>query len=204
MRVLIGTGNLKKRDEIARILGGLDIELVLPTDLDPVPPAPDEDGDTFEKNATDKALAYAAATGLWTIADDSGLVVDALGGRPGVRSARYAGEHATDEQNNDKLLLELSDVPDEERGGGYVSVIVLAAPGRVLLQSRGTCRGRILRERRGDGGFGYDPLFLVEELGRTFAEITPDEKARISHRGAALAALRQRLPEVLQEAQDAS
>lgn len=204
MRVLIGSGNLKKRNEIACILEDLDLEFVVPTDLDPVPPPPAEEGDTFEENAVDKALAYAAATGIWTIADDSGLVVDALDGRPGVHSARYAGDQATDEQNNDKLLAELRDVPEEERGGGYVSVIVLANPEHVLLQTRGTCRGRILRERRGDGGFGYDPLFLVESLNRTFAEITHEEKARISHRGAALAEFRRGLPEVLQAAPDAS
>ena len=204
MRVLIGTGNLKKRNEITRILEDLDLEFVLPTDLDPAPPSPQETGDTFEENARHKALAYAATTGIWTIADDSGLVVDALDGRPGVHSARYAGEEATDEQNNDKLLAELRDVPEEERGGGYVSVIVLANPEHVLLQTRGTCRGRILRERHGDGGFGYDPLFLVQSLGRTFAELTHEEKARISHRGAALAEFRQGLPQVLQTARDAS
>jgi len=204
MRLLIGTGNVKKRDEIAYILGDMDLDFVVPTDLDPAPPSPAEDGDTFEKNAADKALAYASATGIWTIADDSGLVVDALDGRPGVHSARYAGETATDQENNDKLIDELRDIPDPDRGGGYVSVIVLATPERVLLQTRGTCRGRLLREPRGDGGFGYDPLFFVESLNRTFAEITPEEKGRISHRGAALAAFRRGLPEALQAAQDAS
>ena len=109
--ILVGTGNRKKRDEMAALLTDLDLRLVMPTELDPVPPPPEETGETCEANAASKALDYAAATGLWTIADDSGLVVDALGGAPGVRSARYAGEHATDEENNRKLLQALAHVP---------------------------------------------------------------------------------------------
>ena len=202
--VLVGTGNPNKRQEIASILADMEFRLIMPLDLDPVPPPPQETGDTFEDNAAGKALDYANATGLWTIADDSGLVVDALDGAPGVRSARYAGVGATDEQNNDKLLAALADVADDRRGAGYVSVVALAAPGRLLLSTRGTCRGRLLSQRRGQGGFGYDPLFLVEGLGRTFAEITAAEKARISHRGEALARFREQLPAVLRSAQEAS
>jgi len=204
MRVLIGTGNQKKLAEIMRILADFDLEFLTPADLDPVPAAPDETGDTFEANAAEKALGYAQATGLWTIADDSGLQVDALDGRPGVWSARYAGENATDADNNKKLLEELSGVPASKRGGGYVSVVALASPTEVLLMTRGTCRGRLLEAGRGDGGFGYDPLFLVEELDRTFAEITHDEKARISHRGAALRDFRAQLPAILERTEHAS
>ncbi len=202
--ILVGTGNRKKRDEMAALLADMDLRLVMPTELDPVPPPPEETGETFEANAASKALDYAAATGLWTIADDSGLVVDALDGAPGVRSARYSGEQATDEENNRKLLHALTHVPEAERGGGYVSVVTLAAPGRVLLSTRGTCRGRILTQPRGAGGFGYDPLFFVDELGRTFAEITAAEKARLSHRGEALRQLKLELPAILHDAQTAS
>ncbi|MAG54877.1 MAG: non-canonical purine NTP pyrophosphatase, RdgB/HAM1 family [Planctomycetes bacterium] len=197
MRILIGTGNAKKKAEIAALLAPLGFEVVSPSDLTPPPPEPDETGDSFEANADEKALAYAAATGLLTVADDSGLEVDALDGRPGVHSARYSGPDATDDRNNTKLLHELADVPDDARGGGYISVVTIARSGRVLLRTRGTCRGTLLREGRGTGGFGYDPLFYVPELGKTFAEITPEEKAAISHRGKALAELKRRLPDVL-------
>lgn len=206
MRILIGTGNEKKRIEIARILDDLDFDFdfVMPRDLDPVPPTPSETGATFEANAAEKALGYADATGMWTIADDSGLEVDALDGRPGVRSARYAGENATDAENNTKLLRELEGVPESERGGGYVSVVVLARPGEVLLTTRGTCRGRLLDAPRGEGGFGYDPLFFVPELDRTFAQISHEEKARISHRGEAMREFRRLLPDILEKDQEAS
>lgn len=206
MRFLIGTGNEKKRVEIARILEDLDLglEFVMPRELDPPPPTPDETGDTFEANAAEKALGYAAATGLWTIADDSGLVVDALDGRPGVYSARFSGEGATDESNNQKLLAEMNGVPEAERGCGYVSVVVLARPGEVLLSTRGECRGRLLDAYRGEGGFGYDPLFFVDALGKTFAEITHAEKSEISHRGAAMRAFRDRLQDILERTRNAS
>jgi len=197
MRILIGSGNAKKKDEMERLLTPLGVTLVSPADLVAPPESPEETGATFEANAEEKALQYAEVTGLITIADDSGLCVDALEGRPGVYSARYAGENATDEANNLLLLEELRDVPEERRGAAYVSVVVVAAPGRVLLRARGSCRGHLLREGRGTGGFGYDPLFFIPGLGKTFAELTYEEKATISHRGEALSELMREFPEML-------
>jgi len=187
--LLIGTGNRHKQGEIAAALRGLPLELRLPQDLAPPPPPPEEAGRTFEQNARAKALAYARATGLWARADDSGLEGDALGGRPGVLSARFAGPAASDADNNAKLIEALEGVPDEQRTARYVAVLVLASPDRVLATARGECAGRILREPVGRGGFGYDPLFLTPGLGRTFGELTRDEKDGVSHRGAALRSL---------------
>jgi XTP/dITP diphosphohydrolase len=199
-RILIGTGNPKKREELLRLLGDLPWRLLVPSELDPPPLPPPEPGATFAENAREKALAYAAETGLWTIADDSGLEVDALGGLPGVLSARFAGPNATDADNNAKLLAELAGVPGPDRTGRYVAVVVVAAPGSVLLEARGTCEGRLLEEPVGSGGFGYDPLFLVPGCGRTFAELTEEDKCRISHRGAALWDLRRGLDRLAEEA----
>ena len=151
-----------------------------------------EDGDTFEDNALIKARTI-AALGYTAIADDSGLMVDALDGAPGVYSARYAGEPCDNAANNEKLLSELRDVPDEKRTAKFVSVIAMVTPDGSEIIARGECRGTILREYRGNGGFGYDPLFFYEPYGRTFAELTPDEKNRISHRAAAIADLKVRL-----------
>jgi len=144
-----------------------------------------EDGDTFEANALIKARTV-AALGYIGVADDSGLCVDALGGEPGVYSARYAGGH-DDDDNNRKLMEKMKDVPEEERTAHFVSVIACVFPdGRELL-ARGECPGKILYEKRGDGGFGYDPLFLYKPLDKTFAEITAEEKNSISHRANAMA-----------------
>lgn len=150
---------------------------------------PDEDADDFLGNARIKArAAHEASGGMPVVADDSGLEVDALGGAPGVRSARYAGEDADDAANNAKLLAALSDVPDAERTARFVSTIVFVDDDGEELVARGEVPGRIGREPRGAEGFGYDPLFFPDELDgeRTFAEITQDEKAEISHRGRAL------------------
>jgi XTP/dITP diphosphohydrolase len=160
-----------------------------------VPGEPIEDGLTFETNARIKARFAARLTGLPAIADDSGIEVEALGGAPGVRTRRYAGPNATDDENNAKLLRELTDVPPERRGARYVCALALAlhdeaAPGglRVIVR-RGTTRGRIAFEPRGSGGFGYDPAFVPRDTGpddeRTMAELSPEEKNRISHRGRA-------------------
>ena len=144
-----------------------------------------EDGETFEENAAIKARA-AAALGYIAIADDSGLCVDALNGAPGVYSARFAGEPCDDRKNNDKLLELLSDIPESRRGAKFVSVICCVTPDGQTVTARGECPGRILFSRRGTGGCGYDPLFFCE-LGKTFAELTPAEKNRISHRARAMA-----------------
>lgn len=148
-----------------------------------------EDADTFEGNALIKAKAVCMATGMCAIADDSGLEVDALGGAPGVHSARYCGRHGDDDANNRKLLQELADVPDEKRTARFVSAICVVRPDGETLTVRGTAEGMILREKRGDGTFGYDPLFYYAPLGRTFAELDGSTKNSVSHRGNALTLL---------------
>ena len=152
----------------------------------------EENGATFEENALIKARTI-ASLGHVAVADDSGLMVDALGGEPGVYSARYAGEPCNDEKNNDKLLFNLKDVPAERRGAKFVSVIACAFPDGKTLTSYGECRGTILLERRGDGGFGYDPLFFYEPMKKTFAEMNENEKNSISHRARAMAAFAEKL-----------
>ena len=187
-RLLIGTGNPGKQREYRELLTGLDLDLVVPHDLDPVPPEPDETGATYAENASHKARAYAAATGLGTVADDSGLEVDALRGAPGLRSRRFFGDDATAAERNEKLLALLDGV--EQRGARFVCVTALAwADGRVELFD-GEVRGDIGLAPRGEQGFGYDPLFVIAGCGRTMAELPPDEKHRISHRGLAAAEVR--------------
>ncbi len=156
-----------------------------------------EDGDTFRANASKKALEISRATSLPALADDSGLEVDALDGAPGIYSARYAGEDCTDDENNEKLLAALAAVPDDKRTGRFRSVLALAdvaGPlGSKVLTTDGACEGRILREPRGDGGFGYDPLFYVQELDATFAELGIGTKNNLSHRARAMAAMKPKL-----------
>lgn len=194
MKLLLATGNQGKQREIRELLAGSEIDLIVPADL-PGTPEIVEDGATFAANAEKKARQMAAFSGLLTLADDSGLVVAALNGDPGVHSARYAGRDADDAANNAKLLTRLADVPDEQRRGAFHCVMALAWPeGRCEL-FHGRIDGLIMRGERGQGGFGYDPLFLVPEYGQTMAELPLAIKNRISHRGAAL---RQVLP-VLQE-----
>jgi len=192
-RLLIGSGNPGKRREYRELLAGLDLELLLPTDLVPVPSEPAETGATFAENASHKARAYAAASGLRAVADDSGLEVDALRGAPGLRSRRFFGDDATAPERNEKLLALLDGV--EQRGARFVCVTALASPdGRALLFD-GEVRGEIGFAPRGEQGFGYDPLFIIAGDGRTMAELPADEKHRISHRGLAVAKLRAFLAE---------
>lgn len=151
-------------------------------------PGVDEDGETFEANARKKAEHYSRySPGDLVLADDSGLEADALGGAPGVYSARYAGTNATDAENNAKLLRELTAVAENDRTARFVCVIAAARDGRTIGSFRGEAEGRILFAQRGSGGFGYDPLFFVPELGKTFAEFDPRDKALVSHRGRAFA-----------------
>lgn len=190
--LLLGTRNRKKREELAAILGDLALTL---GDLSERPELPDleETEQTFVGNAHLKAVGYAKLSGDWVLADDSGLVVPALGGRPGVLSARYAGRHGDDAANNQKLLAELAALPDTpgRRDAYYVCVLALANPrGQVVATVEGRCHGQIVREPRGSGGFGYDPLFLIREYHRTFGELGPAAKHAISHRARALAQLR--------------
>lgn len=189
--LLIGSANPGKQREWRDLLAGLDVVLVMPQDLDPAPPGPEEEGETFAENAAHKARAYAVATRLRTVADDSGLEVDALHGAPGLRSRRFFGEEATAEERNTRLLALLEGVAS--RGARFVCVAALATPdGRVELFD-GEVRGEIGVVARGDRGFGYDPLFVIAGDGRTMAELSAAEKHAISHRGLAAAKLRARL-----------
>ncbi len=187
-RLLIGSANPGKQREYRELLAGLDLDLVAPDDLDPVPSEPKETGATYAANASHKACGYAAASGLRTVADDSGLEVEALRGAPGLRSRRFFGDDATAAERNEKLLALLDGVA--QRGARFVCVTALAWPdGRVELFD-GEVRGAIGLAPRGEQGFGYDPLFVIAGDGRTMAELPADEKHRISHRGLAAAKLR--------------
>ena len=184
-KVVLATGNAGKIREIRDLFADLDVEIVAQSDLGIE--SPEESGVTFVENALLKARHAADAAGLPAMADDSGIVVDALDGRPGVYSARYAGEGATDDDNLTLLLQELQDVPDEQRGGGFHCAAVLAWPGneRAPVVAEAVWRGTILHARRGAGGFGYDPVFLDPESGKTGAELSREEKNDVSHRGKA-------------------
>lgn len=193
--IVVATGNAHKVAEIqaAAHAAGLDYVFRAIFDLLPGWPTPVEDGDSFEANAAIKARAGFAALELPTLADDSGLMVDALGGAPGVLSARYAGEQGNDKRNNEKLVGALSEVSEKDRTARFVSCLVLVGLGVLLpnvpdyLVATGTCEGRIASGPRGSEGFGYDPLFLPDETpGHTMAELSMSEKNAISHRGHAL------------------
>lgn len=197
--LILASRNRKKLREIAELLTGLDVRLVSAADF-PDAPEVEETGRTFAENAALKAGTVAAATGHWTIADDSGLAVDVLDGAPGVYSARYAGPQSDDRQNNEKLLAQLRDVPDERRGAQFVCCLALADPaGTIRVQVEGRCRGRLLHEPRGQSGFGYDPLFWIPEYRRTFAELTLTAKSVLSHRARAFEKLIPRLAGLLGE-----
>jgi XTP/dITP diphosphohydrolase len=190
VELLVASRNHKKLAELRRVLDAAGISGLTLLSLDDVAPfdeAP-ETGATFEDNAVAKARDAFRATGLASVADDSGLEVDALNGMPGVLSARWAGVHGEDAANTALLLAQLRDVPDERRGAGFVSACALVSvAGETVV--RGTWRGIIAREAKGDGGFGYDPVFVPEGSSRTAAELTPQEKDAASHRGRALALL---------------
>jgi len=187
-RLLIGTGNPGKQREYRELLAGLDFDLAVPGDLDPVPPEPDETGATFAENASHKARTYAAASGLRTVADDSGLEVDALRGAPGLRSRRFFGDDASAAERNEKLLALLDGVTS--RRARFVCVTALATPDGHVELFDGEVRGEIALAPRGDAGFGYDPLFVIAGDGRTMAELPAREKHRVSHRGLAVRKLR--------------
>lgn len=184
-KIVMASGNAGKIREISRLLECLGIEVVAQSEFG-VADA-DETGKTFAENSLLKAQHAALQTGLPAIADDSGLSVDALGGDPGVYSARYAGPECDDEANNNKLLEALDNV--DERGAAFHCVATYVEPGSEPLVAEGEWRGEILRERRGDGGFGYDPLFLVPDCGCSSAELTQEQKNQRSHRGQALRSL---------------
>lgn len=186
--IVVATGNAHKLTEIRDILGEVlpDVEFVSLAQLGDFDD-PEETGTTFEANALIKAEAAVAETGFSAIADDSGLVVDALDGEPGVYSARYAGVHGDDAANNAKLLRNLEIVEDADRTARFMSVVALVRADGIVLSGEGSCEGMIGHELRGDHGFGYDPLFLPNDTpGKTMAELTPEEKNAISHRFHAL------------------
>ena len=195
-KIVAGTRNAGKVREIRQALADLLFEVggIPDEGLADV----EETGVTFSENAILKARYYAQHTGEYCLADDSGLEVDALDGAPGVYSARYSGQGATDAANNQKLLLALQDVPPEKRTARFRSVLALACPDGSLLLADGTCEGVILTEARGEGGFGYDPLFWMPDQQKTLAEMTLQEKNAISHRGNALKVLKQKLLSQLQ------
>jgi XTP/dITP diphosphohydrolase len=190
-RVLLASRNAKKLGELRRILAaeGIEgLEIVGLADVEEFPEAPETAPD-FEGNALAKARDAAAATGLPSVADDSGIAVDALNGMPGVLSARWSGRHGDDDANLDLVLAQLSDTPDERMGAGFVCAAAFVVPGAEETVVRGEWRGSLVRERRGTNGFGYDPIFVPDGETRSSAELDPAEKDAVSHRGRALRAL---------------
>jgi XTP/dITP diphosphohydrolase len=196
-RLVIGTANRKKGVELAELFANVGVALLTLADFPAIPPIP-EDGETFAANVILKASGYAKRLGAWVLADDSGLLVDALHGEPGVFSARYAGPEATDEQNNQLLLEKLADIPPEGRSAQFVCHIAIADPtGAIRAESAASCRGQILFEPTGNQGFGYDPLFEILEYHRSFAELGSVVKACLSHRARAAMRITPRLMELV-------
>ena len=197
-RLVIGSRNAKKVKEMKALIvpdwarpTWADSWEIVGLDLFPNAPEPEETGETFAENARIKASEFAKALGEWVLADDSGLTVDALGGHPGVYSARYAGSHGDDSANNAKILQELSGVPSVERGAAFVCQLAIADPtGAIRLEAGGQCRGRIIDSLEGSHGFGYDPLFLIPEYHQTFGQLPALVKHQLSHRCRAFEKLR--------------
>lgn len=193
-KIVFATGNQGKMREVKKILADLNMEIVsmkeegIVTDIV-------EDGNTFAENAVIKAKAISALTDAIVLADDSGLVIDALNGEPGIYSARYLGEDTSYRIKNKNLIDRLEGVPDEKRSARFVCAIAAALPDGTILQTEGTIEGIIGYEERGENGFGYDPIFYVPELGKTTAELSDEEKNAISHRGNALEKMKQLLKE---------
>jgi XTP/dITP diphosphohydrolase len=202
--ILIATGNPGKIAEIGAMLDA-GVRWLGLADLPPMAEIV-EDGTTFAENARKKATGYAKATGLWTLADDSGLVVDALGGAPGIKSARYSGEKPKgadrtliDHRNIAKVLKLLQDIPKEKRTARFVCRLCLASPERILIETEGILKGLITDREIGQNGFGYDPIFFVPHLNKTVAQLTSEEKNAISHRGNAVRKLKPLIREFLDE-----
>jgi XTP/dITP diphosphohydrolase len=192
--LVLATRNRGKVREFRSLLSGFDVELKTLDDFGPIP-EPVEDGDTFEDNAYKKAYHTAKVLGFAALADDSGIMVEALGGEPGVRSARYAGEGATDEANNRKLLKAMEGTTD--RRAAFMCVIAIAVPHGPALIYEGRCDGEIAQSPKGENGFGYDPLFYYPPLQKTFAQMSSGEKNEVSHRGRAMSELREEFEKVL-------
>jgi len=192
--LVLATRNRGKTEEIRALLDGFPVEIKNLDNFGPTPPI-EEDGETFEDNAVKKARFVSKILGLPALADDSGLMVQVLGGEPGVRSARYAGEGATDEENNAKLLEKLGN--EENRHAAFVCVVAIAVPWGPALIYEGSCQGVITKEQLGTKGFGYDPVFYYPPLKKTFAQLSTTEKNRVSHRGQALRQLHDEFDKVL-------
>ncbi|HVE75369.1 MAG TPA: XTP/dITP diphosphatase [Actinomycetota bacterium] len=196
LEIVVSSRNKAKVAEVIEILSNLPVKLLTTEDVGDWGEI-DEPGETFLENALIKARAVAAITGKPSLADDSGLEVDALGGQPGVHSARFAGPHATDEENNAKLMKMMEGKPREKRNARYKCVVALVMPDGSEIAGIGSCEGTIGEDPRGSGGFGYDPYFVPLEESRTMAELSPEEKHAISHRGKALRGLADQLSRVL-------
>ena len=185
--IVLASRNKKKTREVSEILAAVGFSVIPVTDFPDIPEV-EEDGQTFAENAAKKATQVARQLNQWVIGEDSGLIVDALNGAPGIYSARYSGVDATDERNNAKLIAELATISDDKRGAGYICSVALSNPqGKIRIACEGTCRGRILREANGEGGFGYDPYFLIPEYHLTFGQLSSVVKHRLSHRARAFA-----------------
>ncbi|KAB7708592.1 XTP/dITP diphosphatase [Bacillus aerolatus] len=194
--VIIATKNKGKAKEFTSLFADYGIEVKTLLDY-PLFEDVEETGETFEENAVLKAETISAQTGQLVIADDSGLMIDALDGRPGVYSARYAGEEKDDKANIEKVLHELKGTPADERTARFYCALAIARPGKETVTVSGVCEGIITEEKQGTNGFGYDPIFWVEQFGKTMAELQPDEKNSISHRGQAIKKLDNMLPDLI-------
>jgi XTP/dITP diphosphohydrolase len=191
--ILIATQNKKKKMEIINILKNIPGIVLRGSEDFPFLPLVEENGNTFQENAIKKATTLAKACNTWTMADDSGLEIDALNGRPGIFSSRYAGPGATDEKNIEKVLSELKGIPKERRKARFVCSIALASPSQLLFVVDGSCEGLITEEPRGKNGFGYDPIFYATDYHQTFGELVPSIKNTISHRAIALKQFKERI-----------
>ena len=206
MKILVATTNPGKKAEFEAMLGGdWSIEWLGLSDFDDIPEV-EEDGVTFAENARKKALGYAKATGCITIADDSGICIDALGGAPGVNSARFSGPKLPDEErtlidhrNIEKVLELMKDVPEENRSARFVCSLCAASPEKVLLETEGVMEGGIMYEQEGEGGFGYDPIMFIPSFGKTVAQLSSAQKNSISHRGNAIRKLKPLLAELIEQ-----
>jgi len=196
--VIIATKNAGKAKDFERIFKPYGVEVKTLLDFPDIEDV-EETGQTFEENAIIKAEAISKEFNQMVIADDSGVIVDALDGRPGVYSARYAGEDKNDEANNNKVLEEMVNVAEKDRTARFYCAIAVAIPGRPTITVNGSCEGAILFERRGTNGFGYDPIFLVTSMHKSMAELTLDEKNQISHRAKAMKKLESQLTEFIAE-----
>lgn len=193
MKIILATKNKGKVADFEKLTENMNIEVISFLDEEINFPDVVEDGETFEENSVKKALEIAKYTGMITVSDDSGLCVEALDGAPGIYSARYSGENATDSTNIDKLLNEMKNIPQEERQAKFVSVVSIAKPDGTVQSFRGEVEGEIIFERKGTNGFGYNPVFFSYELEKTFGEATMEERVTVSHRARAFRKLKEKV-----------